>query len=208
MDYLAPFHNELAFSLAVEKMLGIEVPERAAAIRVLLTELNRCSSHLVALATNGMDIGAISMMIYGFREREQILRFFEKITGLRMNHNFIRPGGVAADLPPGWKDDVPAILEELPRRLKQYDDLLENNPIWVSRTRGIGVISSEEAIAYGITGPALRAAGVDGTCARRSPTAGSTSTSSTSHSASTAMSMTAIGCGWRRSTSRCESSNR
>ena len=92
MDYLAPFHNELAFSLAVEKMLGIEVPERAAAIRVLLTELNRCSSHLVALATNGMDIGAISMMIYGFREREQILRFFEKVTGLRMNHNFIRPG--------------------------------------------------------------------------------------------------------------------
>ena len=161
MDYLAPFHNELAHALAVERLLGIEVPPRAAAIRVLLTELNRCSSHLVALATNGMDIGAISMMIYGFREREQILAFFEKTTGLRMNHNFIRPGGVAADLPPGWKDDVVDILEELPRRIQQYDDLLQNNPIWVSRTKGVGVISAEEAIAYGITGPPLRAAGVD-----------------------------------------------
>jgi NADH-quinone oxidoreductase subunit D len=161
MDYLAPLHNELAFSLAVERLLGIEVPPRAAAIRVLLTELNRCSSHLVALATNGMDIGAVSMMMYGFREREQILAFFEKTTGLRMNHNFIRPGGVAADLPPGWKDDVADILEELPRRLKQYDDLLEHNPIWVARTKGVGVISAEEATAYGITGPTLRSAGVD-----------------------------------------------
>ncbi|HEU4916418.1 MAG TPA: NADH dehydrogenase (quinone) subunit D [Acidimicrobiia bacterium] len=161
MDYLAPFHNELAFSLAVERLLGIEVPPRAAAIRVLLTEMNRCSSHLVALATNGMDIGAISMMMYGFREREQILAFFEKTTGLRMNHNFIRPGGVAADLPPGWKDDVAAILAELPRRLRQYDDLLENNPIWVARTKGVGVISAEEATAFGITGPTLRSTGVD-----------------------------------------------
>jgi NADH-quinone oxidoreductase subunit D len=161
MDYLAPFHNELAYALAVERLLGIEAPPRAAAIRVLLTELNRCSSHLVALATNGMDIGAVSMMMYGFREREQILSFFEKTTGLRMNHNFIRPGGVAADLPPGWKDDVADILEELPRRLKQYDDLLENNPIWVARTKGVGVISAEEATAYGITGPTLRSAGVD-----------------------------------------------
>jgi NADH-quinone oxidoreductase subunit D len=161
MDYLAPFHNELAHALAVERLLEIEVPPRAAAIRVLLTELNRCSSHLVALATNGMDIGAVSMMMYGFREREQILAFFEKTTGLRMNHNFIRPGGVAADLPPGWKDDVFEILDELPRRLKQYDDLLQDNPIWGSRTRGVGVISAEEAIAYGITGPPLRAAGVD-----------------------------------------------
>jgi NADH-quinone oxidoreductase subunit D len=161
MDYLAPFHNELAFSLAVERLLGIEVPPRAAAIRILLSELNRCSSHLVALATNGMDIGAISMMMYGFREREQILAFFEKTTGLRMNHNFIRPGGVAADLPPGWKDDVAAIIEELPRRLVQYDDLLENNPIWVARTKGVGVLSAEEATAYGITGPTLRSTGVD-----------------------------------------------
>jgi NADH-quinone oxidoreductase subunit D len=161
MDYLAPFHNELAYSLAVERLLGVEVPPRAAAIRVLMTELNRVSSHLVAIATNGMDIGALSMMMYGFRERESILAFFEKNTGLRMNHNFIRPGGTAADLAPGWKDDVAAMLEDLPRRLDMYDDLLENNPIWVARTKGVGVISAEEATAFSITGPALRASGVD-----------------------------------------------
>jgi len=161
MDYLAPLHCELAFSLAVERLLDIEVPPRAAAIRVLLTELNRVSSHLVALATNGMDIGALSMMIYGFRERESILAFFEKSTGLRMNHNFIRPGGTAADLAPGWKDDVAAILEDLPKRLDQYDDLLKRNPIWLARTEGVGVITAEEAIAESITGPALRATGVE-----------------------------------------------
>lgn len=161
MDYLAPLHNELAFSLAVERLLDVEVPPRAAAIRVLMTELNRISSHLVALATNGMDIGALSMMIYGFRERESILAFFEKTTGLRMNHNYIRPGGVATDLPPGWKDDVSAILKEIPKRIGQYDDLLKDNPIWVARTQGVGVISPEEAIAYSITGPILRATGVD-----------------------------------------------
>ena len=159
MDYLAPFHCELAYCLAVERLLGIELPPRAEAIRVLMTELNRVSSHLVALATNGMDIGAISMMIYGFRERESILAFFEKTTGLRMNHNYIRPGGVAADLPPGWKDDVASLLTELPRRIRQYDDLLENNPIWLARTKGVGVITPEEAVAYSITGPALRATG-------------------------------------------------
>ncbi len=161
MDYLAPFHNELAYSLAVERLLGIEVPPRAAAIRVLMTELNRVSSHLVALATNGMDIGALSIMTYGFREREFILDFFEKTTGLRMNHNYIRPGGVAADLPPGWKDDVASLLEYLPPKLADYDDMLENNPIWESRTRGVGVITADEAVAFGITGPALRATGVE-----------------------------------------------
>jgi NADH-quinone oxidoreductase subunit D len=160
MDYLAPFHNELCFSLAVETLLGIEVPERAKVMRVLLTELNRISSHLVALATNGMDIGALSMMIYGFREREQILAFFEKTTGLRMNHNFIRPGGLAADLPAGWRQDVRLILDTLPRRLAEYDDLLRNNPIWLERTQGVGVISADECRAYSITGPPLRATGV------------------------------------------------
>ncbi len=160
MDYLAPLNNELCYSLAVERLLGIEVPERAATIRVLMTELNRVSSHLVALATNGMDIGALSMMIYGIREREMILDFFEKTSGLRMNHNYIRPGGVAADLPPGWRADVTRILETLPRRLDQYDDLLENNPIWVERTKGVGVITAEECRAYAITGPTLRSTGV------------------------------------------------
>ena len=161
MDYLAPLHNELAFSLATEKLLGVEVPPRAAAIRVLMTELNRISSHLVALATNGMDIGAISMMMYGFRERELILAFFEKTTGLRMNHNYIRPGGVAADLPPGWRQDVANILKTIPVRLGEYDDLLKDNPIWLSRTQGVGVVTAEECRAYGITGPILRGTGVE-----------------------------------------------
>jgi NADH-quinone oxidoreductase subunit D len=161
MDYLGPMLNELAFSLAVERLLEIEVPERAKVIRVLMTELNRISSHLVALATNGMDIGALSMMIYGFREREQILRFFEKTTGLRMNNNYIRPGGVAVDLPTGWRQDVRDILDMLPGRLAEYDDLLENNPIWLERTRDVGIITAEECRAYGITGPTLRSTGVD-----------------------------------------------
>ena len=108
MDYASPLTNELVFALATEKLLGIDedIPERAVWIRMLLAELNRMSSHLLFLATNGMDIGAVSMMIYGWREREIVLRFFQKVTGLRMNHNFIRPGGVAADLPAGWRDDV------------------------------------------------------------------------------------------------------
>ena len=124
MDYLAPFFNELVFSLTTEKLLNIQVPDRAKQIRILMTELNRVTSHLVALATGGMDIGAISMMIFGFRERELILNFFEKTTGLRMNHNYIRPGGVAADLPDGWENDVQEILEEIPKKLKDYDQML------------------------------------------------------------------------------------
>ncbi len=161
MDYLAPLQNELCYSLAVERLLEIEVPERAKVIRVLMSELNRISSHLVALATNGMDIGALSMMIYGFRDREMILNFFEKTTGLRMNNNYIRPGGVAVDLPAGWRADVREILDMLPEKLGEYDDLLENNPIWLERTQGVGVITPEECRAYGITGPTLRSTGVE-----------------------------------------------
>jgi NADH-quinone oxidoreductase subunit D len=160
MDYLAPLHNELCYSLAVEQLLDIEVPPRAAAIRILMTELNRISSHLVAVATNAMDIGAISMLLYGFRERELVLAFFEKVTGLRMNHNYIRPGGVAADLPPGWRADVAHICEVIPKRLHDYDQLLKENPIWTGRTQGIGVITREECLAYGITGPTLRSTGL------------------------------------------------
>ena len=116
MDYLSPLFNELVFSLTTEKLIGIDVPDRAKTIRILMTELNRVSSHLVALATGGMDIGALSMMIFGFRERELILNFFEKTTGLRMNHNYIRPGGVAADLPDGWQSDVEEILKIIPEK--------------------------------------------------------------------------------------------
>ncbi|HET6873345.1 MAG TPA: NADH-quinone oxidoreductase subunit D, partial [Acidimicrobiales bacterium] len=160
MDYLAPLYNELVFSLATEKLLGIEVPERATWIRMLMTELNRVSSHLLWMATNGMDVGAISMMIYGFREREMILDLFEKTTGLRMNHNYIRPGGVAADLPDGWRDDVETILHSLPPRLEEYDELLTGQPIFRERTQGVGVITAEEAIALSATGPILRSTGL------------------------------------------------
>ena len=162
MDYLSPLNNELVFSLAVEKLLGIEgdIPERAVWMRMLLSELNRMSSHLLFLATNGMDIGAVSMMLYGWREREDVLRFFQKVTGLRMNHNFIRPGGLAADMPAGWRDDVLAILENLPSRLEEYDILMTGQPIWRERLQGVGAITAREAMALGATGPILRSTGV------------------------------------------------
>ena len=159
MDYLSPLFNELVFSLTTEKLLKVEVPDRAKQIRILMTELNRISSHLVALATGGMDIGAISMMIFGFRERELILNFFEKTTGLRMNHNYIRPGGVAADLPDGWEKDVQEILEIIPVKLKEYDQMLLDNPIWNGRLRNVGILTTQECFDLGITGPSLRASG-------------------------------------------------
>ncbi|MGH9207678.1 MAG: NADH-quinone oxidoreductase subunit D, partial [Acidimicrobiales bacterium] len=160
MDYLSPLHNELVFSLATEALLGVELPERATWIRMLMCELNRMSSHLMWMATNGMDLGATSMMIYGFREREKILSFFEKTTGLRMNHNYIRPGGVAADLPDGWEADVEAILGALPGRLVEYDELFTGQPIFRRRSEGVGAISGESAIALSASGPILRATGV------------------------------------------------
>jgi NADH-quinone oxidoreductase subunit D len=160
MDYVSPLFNELVFSLATEKLLGVEMPPRATWIRMLMCELNRMSSQVLWLATNGMDLGAVSMMIYGFREREMILAFFEKVTGLRMNHNYIRPGGVAADLPEGWRDDVLRILEVFPERLAEYDTLLTGQPIWQERTQGVGVITTEECLALGVTGPILRSTGL------------------------------------------------
>src|SRR5438874_5288400 len=160
MDYASPMTNELVFSMAVEKLLEIEVPERAQWIRMLMHELTRMASHLLFLATNGMDLGAISMMIYGFRDRESVLAFFEKATGLRMNHNYIRPGGVAADLPDGWRDDVLALCDYLPGRLDEYDQLLTGQPIWRERTQGVGVITQEQAIAVSATGPMLRCTGL------------------------------------------------
>ncbi|MFN8050202.1 MAG: NADH-quinone oxidoreductase subunit D [Acidimicrobiales bacterium] len=159
MDYASPLFNELVFSMATEQLLGIEVPERAQWIRMLMCEMNRLSSHLLFMATNGMDLGAVSMMLYGWREREEVLRFFETVTGLRMNHNYIRPGGVAADLPDGWRDDVAKILDTLPSRLEEFDTLLTGQPIWRERLQGVGVITAEEALALGATGPILRSTG-------------------------------------------------
>jgi NADH-quinone oxidoreductase subunit D len=162
MDYAAPLFNELVFSLSTETLLGIDedIPPRAQWIRMLLCELNRMSSHLLFLATNGLDLGAVSMMIFGWREREETLRLLEMITGLRMNHNFIRPGGVAADLPDGWRDAVLRVLDLVAPRLEEYDVLMTGQPIWRERLQGVGVITPDEAIALGATGPILRSTGV------------------------------------------------
>ncbi|MGQ0433120.1 MAG: NADH dehydrogenase (quinone) subunit D [Microthrixaceae bacterium] len=162
MDYAAPLFSELAFSLTTEKLLGIDqdIPVRAQWIRMLLTEINRMTSHLLFLATNGMDIGAVSMMLYGWRDREEGLRLLEMITGLRMNHNYIRPGGVAADLPDGWRDAVLTFIDSVPPSLDEYDVLLTGQPIYRERLQGVGVITAQEAIALGATGPILRSTGV------------------------------------------------
>lgn len=159
MDYAAPLFNELVFSLATEQLMGIEAPPRATWIRMLMCELNRISSHLLFLATNGLDLGAVGMMLYGWREREEVLRFFETVTGLRMNHNYIRPGGVAADLPDGWEADVAKILALLPGRLDQFDTLMTGQPIWRDRTQEVGIITLDEALALSATGPILRSTG-------------------------------------------------
>ncbi|MGH2727281.1 MAG: NADH dehydrogenase (quinone) subunit D, partial [Actinomycetota bacterium] len=160
MDYLAPFYNELAYCLSVEKLLGVEAPRRAQAIRVLLCELNRISSHLVWLATGGMELGALSMMLYGFRERETILGLFELITGLRMNHAFIRPGGIIQDLPDDAVEKVVEFIADFPKKLNDYENLLSNNPVWLDRNKGIGYMDARTALGLGITGPMLRASGV------------------------------------------------
>jgi NADH-quinone oxidoreductase subunit D len=159
-DYLSPFHNELGYCLAVEKLAGVEAPPRAQWIRMLMCELNRISSHLVWLATGGMELGALSMATFAFREREMILDFYQAVTGLRMNHAYIRPGGVSMDLGPQHVQMARELLEVLPKRFEEYENFLSNNPIWVRRTTGIGVLSAKDAIAYGVTGPNLRASGV------------------------------------------------
>mgnify|MGYP002841090006 FL=1 len=169
MDYASPLFSELAFSLATEQLLGIDVPPRATWIRMLMCELNRAASHLLFQATNGMDLGAVSMMIYGWREREEVLRFFEAVTGLRMNHNYIRPGGVAADLPAGWQDDVRNLLELIPPRLDEYEVLLNGQPIFQERLQGVGVLEPAEALALSATGPILRATGYDWDLRRDEP---------------------------------------
>ncbi|QZS55109.1 NADH dehydrogenase (quinone) subunit D [Rhodococcus opacus] len=162
MDYLSPFFNETAYCLGVEKMLDItdQVPERASVIRVMLMELNRISSHLVALATGGMELGAVTAMLFGFRERELVLDVFEMITGLRMNHAYIRPGGLSQDLPEGAVEKVRELLTLMPERLRDMENLLDDNRIWKGRTQGIGYLDLTGCMALGITGPMLRATGL------------------------------------------------
>ncbi|MGD0809221.1 MAG: NADH dehydrogenase (quinone) subunit D [Acidimicrobiales bacterium] len=160
MDYLSPFFNEVAYCLSVEKLAGIEVPERAGWIRMMMCELNRISSHLLWLATNGADLGALNMLVYGWRDRELLLSFFEKVTGLRMNHNYIRPGGVAADLPDGWRDDVTVICDTVLKRMDEYDNLLTGQPLLQNRMSGVGALDATTAVGLGLTGPLLRSTGV------------------------------------------------
>ncbi|HZG96328.1 MAG TPA: NADH-quinone oxidoreductase subunit D [Mycobacteriales bacterium] len=160
MDYLSNFFNESVYCLGVEKLLGIEVPPRATVMRVMLMELERIASHLVWLATTGLELGAISVMLYGWRERELILDIKELITGLRMNNAYIRPGGLASDMPVGAEEKVREFLREMPKRLREYENLLSGSPIWQARTQGIGYLDVDSCIALGVTGPILRSAGM------------------------------------------------
>jgi NADH-quinone oxidoreductase subunit D len=169
MDYLAPLFNEQVYALAVEALLGAEVPPRGKYIRTLMTEMNRLSSHLVWFATQGLDMGAMSAMFYGFRERELVVDFYEMVTGLRMNHGYIIPGGVWEDLPEGWEPIVGGIVATLRRRIDEYEELLSQNPIYLERTRGVAAITPAEALAAGATGPIARACGIDWDIRRDAP---------------------------------------
>ncbi len=159
-DYLSPFFNELGYCLAVERLLGVDAPPRAQVIRVLFNELNRISSHLVWLATSSLELGAVSMMLYGFREREVLLDVFEAVTGLRMNHAYIRIGGVIMDVPEEGSAKIREFLRIMPGRIDEYETILNENPIWLERNVGVGTLSAEDALALGVSGPMLRAAGV------------------------------------------------
>ncbi len=161
MDYLTPMFQEAAYCLSIEKLLGItdQIPERASIIRVLMMEFTRINSHLICIGTGGMELGATTVMTVAFRERERILRFFEAVTGLRMNMAYIRPGGVAQDLPHGALDQVSQIVPELRRGIGELEKLLNENPILIGRTKGVGYLDLTGCVALGITGPMLRAAG-------------------------------------------------
>ncbi len=160
MDYLSPLSNNLCYCLAVEKLLGLEVPKRAQYVRVLLTELTRIASHLVWLGTHAIDLGAMSVFLYCFREREEIMKVFEMVAGQRMMTSYFRIGGLALEPPAGWLERISTFIEAFPGHLAEYEDLLTENRIWKMRTVGVGVISTETAIAWGVSGPMLRAAGV------------------------------------------------
>jgi NADH-quinone oxidoreductase subunit D len=162
MDYTTPLFQEVGYCLAVEKLLGIEdqISERVSTIRVMMMELNRIASHLVCIATGGMEMGALSAMIFGFRERELVLDIFEMITGLRMNHAYIRPGGLAQDLPPGAVDKIREFLTLMPKRIKDIEALCNENPIFRGRTEGVGYLDLTGCMALGVTGPILRSAGL------------------------------------------------
>ena len=169
MDYLAPLSNNLGYCLAIEKLLALEIPPRAQWIRVLLTELTRIQSHLVWLGTHAIDIGAMSVFLYCFREREEILRIFEAVSGQRMMTSYFRVGGLALEPPLGWMQRVQKFAKTFPARIDEYEALLTKNPIWRHRTEGVGYISAADAIAYGLSGPSLRGSGVDFDIRKKQP---------------------------------------
>src|SRR5246500_3012419 len=152
IDYLCPMTNNLCYVLAVEKLLGLEIPPKAQWMRVLMNELTRINSHLVWLGTHAMDIGALTVFLYCFREREEILKLFEMVSGQRMMTSYFRIGGLALEPPPGWLDRVRWIVDMLPARIDEYEALLTRNRIWLMRTQGIGVISAADAIGLGVSG--------------------------------------------------------
>ncbi len=172
IDYLGPMSNNLCYCLAVEKLLGLELPERAIYLRVLLNELTRIQSHLVWLGTHAMDIGALTVFLYCFREREEILKIFEHVSGQRMMTSYFRVGGVALEPPVDFYERVQNLLKIMPGRIDEYQNLLSGNPIWVNRTKGVGYLSPEDGIALGVTGPPLRASGVDWDLRRDMPYSG------------------------------------
>lgn len=169
MDYLNPMGNELGFCLSAEKLLGLEIPPKAQWLRVLLAELTRINSHLVWLGTHAMDIGALTVFLYCFREREDVLRLFEAVGGQRMFPSYIRVGGVSMDVPLGWLERVKHFLDRFPANVDEYEGLLTGNPIWQGRIKGVGRISQEDAIALGLSGPNLRSVGIDYDLRRDAP---------------------------------------
>ena len=172
MDYLSPMSNNTVFVMAVEKLLGLDVPQRAQVIRVICLELSRISSHLVWLGTHALDMGAMSVFLYAFREREMILDMFEMLSGQRLMGSYMRPGGVWRDLPDEFLPALQAFVEIFPRRVDDYEALLTNNPLWRDRTEGIGVVEPEEALALGMTGPSLRGSGVNWDIRKAAPYSG------------------------------------
>ena len=160
LDYLAPISNNLGYVLAVEKLLDIEVPKRSQYIRVILCELTRISSHLLWLATHALDIGAMTVFFYCFRERETLYDIFEMVSGARMNLSYLRIGGVARDLPDGFIEKTKEFINTFPSKLRDYETLLTKNKIWLMRTKDVGIISAEDAIDYGLSGPSIRGSGV------------------------------------------------
>jgi len=172
IDYLCPMTNNLAYALAVEKLLGLEIPERAQYLRVLFNELTRIQSHLVWLGTHAMDIGALTVFLYCFREREDLLRIFEAVAGQRMMTSYVRVGGLSVEPPRDIYAKIRTFLKNFPAHVEEYEGLLQTNPIWMNRLKGVGHLSAADAIALGVTGPPLRASGVDFDVRRDMPYSG------------------------------------